>query len=84
MTQELSTDAVRETYTERQIEAASMVLEYAGIEPVIENVRKYLNLEVLSFTEDAHGHYCWYMDDDGNEICVNVETMEDIDTSEWE
>lgn len=67
---------------ERQMAVAKMVLEYADIEPDETNVRRYMARGILSFTEDARGHYCWYMDDDGNEICFKVETMEEIDTSD--
>ena len=70
--------------SEQQINAALMVVEYAGIEPTRENVKRYLDWEVLSYTEDGKGHYCWYMDDEGNEICVKVETLEEIYTEEFD
>lgn len=73
-----------ENLTERQLEAALMVLEYADIEPTHENLRRYMLDDIVSFTEDEHGHYCWYMDDEGNEICIHVETLTDIDTSDLE
>lgn len=73
-----------EELTEQQIRAAKMVLEYADIEPSDTNVRRYLSWDILSFTEDAKGHYCWYMDEEGNEVCIHVETLEEIETSEFD
>ena len=49
-----------------------------------ENARLYLAWDVLSFTEDAQGRYCWYMDDEGNEACIKVDSLEIIETSEYE
>ena len=73
-----------EELTEQELNAAKMVLEYANIEPSETNVRRYLNWDILSFTEDAKGHYCWYMDEEGNEVCIHVETLEEIETSEFD
>lgn len=73
-----------EELTEQQLRAAKMVLEYADIEPSDTNVRRYLSWDILSFTEDAKGHYCWYMDEEGNEVCIHVETLEEIETSEFD
>ena len=70
--------------TEQELNAAKMVLEYADIEPSDTNVRRYLSWDILSFTEDAKGHYCWYMDEEGNEVCIHVETLEEIETSEFD
>ena len=55
---------------EQQTKAALYVLELADIEPTRENARLYLAWDVLSFTEDAQGRYCWYMDDEGNESAL--------------
>ena len=71
-----------EELTERQIQAAKMILEYVDIEPTDANVRRYVAREVLDFTEDEHGHYCWYMDDEGTELCIHVETLEEIETED--
>lgn len=73
-----------EDFTEQQITAAKMVLEYADLKPSDENVKRYLDWEILSFTEDAKGHYCWYMDEGGNELCIKVETLEEIETCEFD
>ncbi|MEF2656193.1 MAG: hypothetical protein U0M72_07195 [Eggerthellaceae bacterium] len=73
-----------EELTEQELNAAKMVLEYADIEPSDTNVRRYLSWDILSFTEDAKGHYCWYMDEEGNEVCIHVETLEEIETSEFD
>ena len=59
-----------EELSEQQILAARTVLEYADIEPNDDNLRRYISWEIVTFTEDAKGHYCWYMDDEGNEICI--------------
>lgn len=80
---------LRSTYTfdeldEQQTKAALYVLELADIEPTRENARLYLAWDVLSFTEDAQGRYCWYMDDEGNEACIKVDSLEIIETSEYE
>ena len=64
---------------EQQTKAALYVLELADIEPTRENA-----WDVLSFTEDAQGRYCWYMDDEGNEACIKVDSLEIIETSEYE
>lgn len=69
---------------EQQTKAALYVLELADIEPTHENARLYLAWDVLSFTEDAQGRYCWYMDDEGNEACIKVDSLEIIETSEYE
>lgn len=69
---------------EQQTKAALYVLELADIEPTRENARLYLAWDVLSFTEDAQGRYCWYMDDEGNEACIKVDSLEIIETSEYE
>lgn len=71
-----------ENLDKQQITAGRAILEYAGIEPTDENLRRYLLDEVVTFTEDGRGRYVWYMDDDGNEACLHVETLEDIDVSE--
>ena len=68
--------------TEQQLNVALMVLDYANVEPTERNVRRYLQDEILSFTEEGPSHYCWYMDDEGNEICIHVETLEEIDTTD--
>ncbi len=73
-----------EDLPDQHMQAALMVLDYAGIEPTHENVRRYLEWEILSFTEDANGHYCWYMDEKGNEACIKVETLEEICTEEFD
>ena len=73
-----------EELTEQELNAAKMVLEYADIEPNDTNVRRYLSWDIISFTEDAKGHYCWYMDEEGNEVCIHVETLEEIETSEFD
>lgn len=73
-----------EELTEQELNAAKMVLEYADIEPSDTNVRRYLSWDILSFTKDAKGHYCWYMDEEGNEVCIHVETLEEIETSEFD
>ncbi len=70
--------------SERELNAVLMVLEYADIEPTHENAKRYLDWEIISFSEDNAGHYCWYMDDEGNEICIKVETMEEICTEEFD
>lgn len=69
---------------EQQTKAALYVLELTDIEPTRENARLYLAWDVLSFTEDAQGRYCWYMDDEGNEACIKVDSLEIIETSEYE
>lgn len=69
---------------EQQTKAALYVLELADIEPTRENARLYLAWDVLSFTEDAQGRYCWYMDDEGNEACIKVDSLGIIETSEYE
>lgn len=73
-----------EGLSEQQLQAARMVLEYAGVEPNDDNLRRYINWEIVTFTEDAKGHYCWYMDDEGSEICIHVETLEEIDTYDFD
>ena len=73
-----------EELSEQQILAARTVLEYADIEPNDDNLRRYISWEIVTFTEDAKGHYCRYMDDEGNEICIHVETLEEIDTYDFE
>ena len=73
-----------EELSERELEAAQTVLEYADIEPSHENTKRYLDWEIVTFSEDAAGHYCWYMDDEGNEICIKVETLEEICTEEFD
>lgn len=73
-----------EELSEQQILAARTVLECADIEPNDDNLRRYISWEIVTFTEDAKGHYCWYMDDEGNEICIHVETLEEIDTYDFE
>lgn len=70
--------------TEQELAAVTMVLEYAGIEPTDFNIRRYFADEVLSITHDEHESYCWYLDEAGNELCVQVETLTEIDTSEFE
>lgn len=73
-----------EELDEQQLKAALCMLELADIEATEKNARRYLDWEILSFTEDAHGRYCWYMDEDGNEACIRVDTLEEIDVSEYE
>ena len=73
-----------EELSQRQKEAALPILEYADLEPSDENIKRYLDWEIISFTEDERGHYCWYMDDNGNEICLHVETLEEIETEDFE
>lgn len=68
----------------QQNQAAQYLLEFAGVEPTNENVRHYLAWEILSFTEDANGRYAWYMDENGTEACLNVDTLEEMETSEFE
>lgn len=68
----------------QNMKAALMMLDFAGIEPTQENVKRYLEWEILSFTEDANGHYCWYLDEDGNEACIKVETLEEISVEEYD
>lgn len=75
---------VFEELDEQQRKAALYMLELANIEPTESNARRYLSWDVLSFTEDAHGRYCWYMDEEGNEACIKVDTLEEIDTTEYE
>lgn len=72
-----------ENLSEQQLLAARTVLEYANVEPNDTHVRHYINWEIVTFTEDEKGQYCWYMDDDGSEICLHVETLEEIDTTEF-
>ncbi len=72
------------TLTEQERAAVTMVLEYAGIEPTDFNIRRYFGDEVLSITYDDNGSYCWYIDEAGTEICIKVETLTEIDTSEFE
>ena len=55
---------------EQQTKAALYVLELADIEPTRDNARLYLAWDVLTFTEDAQGRYCWNMDDEGNESAL--------------
>ena len=71
-----------EVLDERQLKAALTVLEYADVEPTERTLARYLQDEIVTFTEDECGHYCWYMDDEGNEICLHVETLEEIDTTD--
>lgn len=73
-----------ENLSERELEAASMALEYANVEPNETNLRRYMEWDILSFTEDSYGHYCWYMDENGTEICIKVESLEEIDTYDFE
>lgn len=73
-----------EELSQRQKEAALTILEYADLEPSDENIKRYLDWEIISFTEDERGHYCWYIDDNGNEICLHVETLEEIETEDFE
>lgn len=73
-----------EELSQRQKEAALTILEHADLEPSDENIKRYLDWEIISFTEDERGHYCWYMDDNGNEICLHVETLEEIETEDFE
>lgn len=70
-----------EQFSEQQLLAARTILEYANIEPNEDNLRRYIDWEIVTFTEDEDGQYCWYMDDEGNEICLHVENLEEIDTS---
>lgn len=72
------------SFTEQELAAIKMVLEYAGIEPTEFNIKRYLADEIISITKDEHGSYCWYIDEAGNELCVRVETLTEIDTSEFE
>ena len=69
---------------EQQTQAALYEMGLADIEHSSENARLYLAWDVLSFTEDAQGRYCWYMDDEGNEACIKVDSLEIIETSEYE
>lgn len=71
-------------FNEQELSAIKMVLEYANIEPNETNVRLYVAEEVISITHDANGSYCWYIDEAGNEVCLKVETLELIDTEEFE
>ena len=73
-----------ENLSERELEAVSMVLEYVNVEPNETNLRRYMEWDILSFTEDSHDHYCWYMDENGTEICIKVETLEEIDTYDFD
>lgn len=73
-----------EELDEQQLKAALYMLELADIEATEKNARRYLDWEILSFTEDPNGQYCWYMDEDGNEACIRVDTLEEIDVSEYE
>lgn len=73
-----------EELDDQQVKAALCLLEFAGIEPTDENARHYLDWEILSFTEDAYGRYCWYADETGNEACVKVDTLEEVDVSDLE
>lgn len=69
--------------TEQQLRAARAILEYVNVEPNDENVKRYIEWEIITFTHDEYGNYCWYMDDeDGTEICLRVETLQEIDTDE--
>ena len=73
-----------EELSEQQILAARTVLEYADIEPNDDNLRRYISWEIVTFTEDAKGHYCLYLYVEVNEICIHVETLEEIDTYDFE
>lgn len=68
--------------TDQQLLAARTILEYANVEPDEINLRHYLEWEIITFTSDANGNYCWYMDDAGTEICLHVDTLEEMDTEE--
>ncbi len=72
------------TLTEQELAAVKTVLEYAGIEPTDFNIKRYMDDEIISITKDEHGSYCWYMDQEGNEVCFHVETLTEIDISEFE
>ncbi len=72
-----------EELSDQERNAAQMALEYANIEPSDTNLRHYLSWEILTFSHDERGHYCWYIDENGNEICIHVETLEEMDVTDF-
>ena len=68
---------------EKEFEAALKVLEKVDIDATEENVKHYIDCDYLTFHNRNDGkEYCWYLDCDDNDVCIDIETFEEVNAVE--
>lgn len=78
----MTTIEYMKTLTEQEIKAAKMALDTFGMEPTIENITKEIDHDYLSFSDKNEKRYCWYLDCDNHETCIEVNTLTRVDARE--